>query len=396
MSYLYYWPFYASYQQLFVNGLGAVSQSTNIPDYLHVFGIWLFLIVSFLLFEFYRWWGQFAETRPYSFSAYLWQGRAWKRVSLYLFVCAGALTSLTLLGIRVLLGGLLLLGLLLFFLHGVRSARARDDAHWSARSRYTYLLILVGLAISLGIELVYVRDFLDGGDYERMNTFFKFSMQLWLCLAIGGALAIQHLWNGLRGFIKQAWSVLMVILLLGGSIFLVAGTYSRIQDHQGWINYQSPAQSANYTPTLDGFAFVRAWYPGDAQAITWLNTYISGSPVILEAATPYDYTWFGRVSVYTGLPDVMGWVGHEDEQRYQDQSVNRMTDVSIIYTTTDTALAMELLNHYNVRYIYVGDLERQAYAPQSSVGLDKFDHMVQQGSLQTVYHADGVTIYEVL
>ena len=396
LSYLYYWPFYASYQQLYVNGLGLVKQSTGILDYLHVSGIWLFLVVSFLLFELYRWWEQFSKARPHSLSAALWGGPAWRRVGLYLFVCTGVLGALALLDVRALLGALLLLGLLLFFLHGIRSLHSRDEQSWNARSRYTYLLILLGLAISLGIELVYVRDFLDGGDYARMNTFFKFSMQTWLCLGIGGTLAIFHLWGNLRGWFKSAWSLLLLLLLLGGSVFLVAGTYARIQDHAGWINYQPQVQSADYTPTLDGFAFVRAWYPGDAQAISWLNDNISGSPVILEAATPYDFTWAGRVSVYTGLPGVLGWLGHESEQRYQDQPLNRMIDISIIYTTTDPTLALELLHHYNVRYIYVGDLERQAYAPQSSAGLDKFARMVQQGSLGLVYYRDRVTIYSVL
>ena len=45
--------------------------------------------------------------------------------------------------------------------------------------------------------------------------------------------------------------------------------------------------------------------------------------------------------------------------------------------------------------MYVGDLERQAYAQQSTAGLDKFDHMVGD-TLRVVYRAEGVTIYEVL
>src|SRR6185437_16204378 len=69
LSYFLYWPFYASYQQLYVNGLGFVGQSTSTGAYLHVFGIWLFLCASFLLFELYRWWQQIAFARPLSFSA---------------------------------------------------------------------------------------------------------------------------------------------------------------------------------------------------------------------------------------------------------------------------------------------------------------------------------------
>jgi YYY domain-containing protein len=373
-----------------------VSQSTGLLDYMHVFGIWLFVCASFLLFELYRWWEQFATEHPYSFSAYLWRWPEWRRVALYVLMSGGVLICLALLGTRVLLGVLLLLGLLLFSLHGVYAKQSHNEKIWSVSTRYTYFLILLGLGIALGIEVVYIRDFLDDSVYARMNTFFKFSMQIWLCLGIGGALAIQHLWSSLRGFVKRAWSVLLFLLLLGGSIFLVAGTYVRIQDHQSWPATQKPVSSTNYTPTLDGFAFARAWYPGDAQAITWLNTNIAGSPVILEAAIPYDYTWSGRVSTYTGLPDVLGWLGHESEQRYQGQPADRLTDISLIYTTPDPDLALEFLHHYNVSYIYVGDLERQAYAPQSSVGLDKFARMAQQGSLQVVYRHGGVTIYRVV
>lgn len=397
LGYLLYWPFYASYQQLYVNGLGLVTRSTTIVDYLHVFGLWFFLVVSFLLLELYRWWQQAAAARPPSaFLARLWRWPAWLRVSLYMLICLLLLIGCAWLGIRALLGVLLALGLVLFLMRGVFSKRSQDEHFWNVSTRYTYLLLLLGLGIGLGIELVYIRDFLDGGDYARMNTFFKFSMSIWLCFGIGGALAIEQIWKGLHGFVKRGWFLLLALLMMGSSIFLVGGTYARVQDHQNWIAYQRPVQSANYLPTLDGFAFAHAWYPGDAQAIDWLNANISGSPVILEAATPYDFTWFGRVSVYTGLPTVVGWTGHEGEQRYQGQPVDRQTDVSLIYSMVDPTLAVELLHHYHVRYIYVGGLERAAYAAQSSAGLDKFDHMVQQGLLRVVYRQDGVTIYEVV
>ena len=153
--------------------------------------------------------------------------------------------------------------------------------------------------------------------------------------------------------------------------------------------------SADYLPTLDGEAFMRAWYPGDAEAIAWINENISGSPVILEAVEPFSYTWFGRVSVYTGLPDIVGWPDHVAEQRYNEQVLSRLADVGIIYTTPDPNQANQLLHYYHVRYIYVGELERQAYGTPSTGGLDKFDRMVGS-TLRIVYRHDGVTIYEVL
>jgi uncharacterized membrane protein len=244
-----------------------------------------------------------------------------------------------------------------------------------------------------------VRDFLDGGAAERMNSVFKFSIQAWFCFAIGGALAAHYLWKWPGGggrLLRRAWLAGFVLLLVANSIFLPFGTLSRLQDHQAWTREQPPPQSADYLPALDGTAFVRAWYPGDAQAIAWINEHIAGSPVILEAASPYaSYTWFNRVSVYTGLPDVLGWPDHAGEQRDEEQVLNRLTDIGIIYTTREQNLAFLLLHEYHVRYIYVGALERQIYTQQSTSGLDKFDAMVGS-SLRVIYRYGGVTIYEVI
>jgi YYY domain-containing protein len=325
------------------------------------------------------------------------------RVLAYLLLSLVALVTLVALGVKALLAVLLLLGALLFVL----LLRSRPDASSSSVSPtgnpqtpvaryYTYLLLLMGLAIGLGIEVVYIRDFLDGGDWERMNTVFKFSMQLWLCMALAGALVVQRLWYLLAGISRRVWMTLLVALVLCCSIFLSEGTAARIQDRQSWIDVQPPVASPAYTPTLDGFAFVRVWYPDDAAAITWLNQNVSGSPVILEAAAPQSsYQWFSRVSVFTGLPDVLGWPDHVGEQRYDSQPLNRLTDIITIYTTTDEAQALELLHYYHVRYVYLGPLERQTYGQQFPVGLAKFDHMAGS-SLRVVYRSGAVTIYEVL
>src|SRR5207248_11298619 len=122
------------------------------------------------------------------------------------------------------------------------------------------------LGITLGQEIVYVRDFLDGGDYYRMNTVFKFSMSAWLFFAIGGALVVQQVYARLGGYLRLAWLVSFILLALACSVFPFEGTIARISDHQAWvmIDRAHPVASANYIPTLDGFAFVRAWYPGDA------------------------------------------------------------------------------------------------------------------------------------
>ncbi len=52
---------------------------------------------------------------------------------------------------------------------------------------------MLGLAVAFGVEVIYVRDFLDHSDWERMNTVFKFYYQVWTLLSLGGALIITQL-----------------------------------------------------------------------------------------------------------------------------------------------------------------------------------------------------------
>jgi len=130
----------------------------------------------------------------------------------------------------------------------------------------------------------------------------------------------------------------------------------------------------------------------DEEGIRWLEDNVKGSPVILEANTPL-YRWGSRISVYTGLPTVVGWDWHQKQQRsgYAISVDNRLRDVTSIYTGTDPAAKMKLLRKYNVRYVYLGQVEQMYYKGQ---GLAKFDAMIGKG-LELAYENPKVKIYEV-
>ena len=103
----------------------------------------------------------------------------------------------------------------------------------------------------------------------------------------------------------------------------------------------------------------------DYRAIRWMQDNVQGSPVIAEAAPAgIQYTWLGRFSIYTGLPDVVGWEWHQIQQRllFSDTVRFRGLDEDAFYTTTDANAARDFLRKYNVRYIIVGQLERAKYA----------------------------------
>jgi uncharacterized membrane protein len=118
---------------------------------------------------------------------------------------------------------------------------------------------------------------------------------------------------------------------------------------------------------------------------------VNGTPTILEGTRPI-YRWGSRISIYTGLPTVIGWDWHQKQQRwgYQDQVDQRAADVARMYNDPSPGTTLALLHQYQVKYVILGQLE-QAFYPGAA---GKFDAMVGS-SLDVVYNLDGVKIYQV-
>jgi YYY domain-containing protein len=422
-AYALYAPFHAHFQN-FVSGIGQVTTPTAPYQFVTLFGIWLFLTASYFFVELRDRWERIedrlmAQGRlPLLPPAY----RLWAQLGIFALV--------------LVIGFLLSLKLLLFALIAAGLFLALDRRAWADNPAklMTYCLLLLGLAVALGVELVYVRDFLDNSPYERMNTVFKFYYQVWTLLALGGALAFVFLVDrratatdprpfgspraagrGAGGedlprfayFPRLLWVAALIALLFGSSVFLVEGTQARLQDPLVWAAVQPPPGGIQpQVLSLDGMAYMRGWYPYDYEAITWMNQHIGGMPTIVEASSGV-YNWHGRVSVYTGLPDVVQ-LGHENEQRYGnlqpygDQVGARQQDVEGFWSTADPVAALNFLREYDVQYVYLGALERTCYIKLDSCvalsqsALDKFGALQRQGALRPVYSNPDVVIYQVV
>jgi YYY domain-containing protein len=266
--------------------------------------------------------------------------------------------------------------------------------------RFALLLLALAFAINLGVEVIRLQD-----DIGRMNTVFKFYLQAWLLLSVTCAYGLA-IWakraaawraaerrrSPIGGWSRVteglAWTALAVVFV-GVLIYPPTAARAKIRDRF----------SAEASPRgLDGMAYMdRAQYfdmdrdmrlADDKAAMLWMLRNVPGSPVILEGNTP-GYRWGNRFSIYTGLPAVMGWDWHQKQQRSVVPGAaidKRLSDVQEIYNTTDLERARKLLNHYNVSYIVLGELERAYYSPE---GLAKFDAMAEQGYLEQVYPQDG-------
>jgi uncharacterized membrane protein len=253
--------------------------------------------------------------------------------------------------------------------------------------------------LTLIVEVVVLR-----GDIGRMNTVFKFYLQVWTLFSVTAAVAVAWVRERLRRWRPRwgwSWWAVMLLLITGGGLFLPMGIRSRA------IDRMVPEVGL----TLDGMAYMaravvldgdpaageqqEVTLGGDYAAIRWMQDHIQGSPVVIEGLGHREYLWSNRVSIYTGLPSVVGWRWHQVQQRaaLSDRMVDwRRDDVRVFYQTTSADRAEDVLRRYGVRYVYVGPYERAYYR---GPGLDKFAGMVSSGYLHTVYDADGVQIYEV-
>ena len=115
--------------------------------------------------------------------------------------------------------------------------------------------------------------------------------------------------------------------------------------------------------------------------------------MVLEGRTT-QYEWGSRISIYTGLPTVLGWHWHQTQQRpgYSYAVDGRRAIVDNIYATPSQDRALEMMEEYAVEYVVVGELERTQYP---EVGLAKFDAMVGK-ELELAYENEQTKIYRVV
>lgn len=277
-------------------------------------------------------------------------------------------------------------------------------------------LLIAAVGVSLGPEIVFVADDLRGGDFERMNTIFKFYMQGWTLFALGGVGALAWLWpraprwslapfrhwrKGDRrcnaAMLRGALTILLAILLAASFVYPLVGTPLREA-----VRYDPPPGAG---PTLDGYRYMEYGtvpneYPNeqcggslaladDYAAIKWFNATIAGTPVITEASIgPYRGDG-SRFSINTGLPTILGWDRHEYQQRPADGIQQRATDVRTLYTGTDEARKLAILQRYHVSYVIVGAIERGWYLPPPKGALPCSDPYASPAGLAVLEGMNG-------
>ncbi len=207
----------------------------------------------------------------------------------------------------------------------------------------SFVLLLLTLAILLILtpEFVYLRDQFG----YRINTVFKFYYQAWILFSVVAAFSVAALLQNLPPKANLAFRIVIGLVIFAGLLYPALGLLTK-------TNHFRPA----FGFTLDDFERFQRESPDDAAAIQFLLAAPDG---IVAEAVGDGYSAFGRVSMYTGLPTVLGWPGHEAQWRgsYAPQGTRR-DDIARLYTTPRWDEAQAIIEKYNIRYVFIGSLER--------------------------------------
>ena len=215
---------------------------------------------------------------------------------------------------------------------------------------FAVLMGLCAIGLVLIPELVYVRDIYENGN-ARANTMFKLTYQAYIMFGMTMIYAIFRL------LVIGKNKILKVLAFIGLFFFVWTCGYFGNSVHSWFGEVWKPSQYKG----LNATAFLETDFPEDVNGIRWLKENISDAPVVLEANGD-SYSEYERVSAMTGLPTIMGWYVHEWLWRGNLSDLNaKIEEIQEIYTSTDEARVKELLEEYNVSYIFVGSCERNKY-----------------------------------
>jgi len=321
-------------------------------------------------------------------------------------------------------------------------------------SRFGGVLVLAAGGVAAGTELVVVADDLFGGDWYRMNTVFKFYNQIWVLLALSGAALVAKLvaeadWRSarvgsgprsetaaiegggrgdagrarfalaraMRGTPRMGWARLglavTAVIVACSLLYPLTATGPRLRQRfvpelggstlnaLDWMRYGSLPSAASSEPGSIGSAD-RITFAEDRAVIDWFNREVPGSPVVAEASIgPYRCNG-SRISIGTGLPTIIGWERHLQQQRVGADLGGRVRDVDLLYRSTDPDVKANILRRYGVAYVVVGDLERRypiaddtCAATGSTAGIATLADMIGS-TLEIAFQAGETIVYRVL
>jgi YYY domain-containing protein len=319
LSVLIYLPYYLQVNTSGIQGIGLVHTPTPVPAFLLVHGIFIVLFLLYLAKDIIKQPLLLLTPVP--------------------FVLAGFASA----GIAALPLG--------YFL----ARKKKDPAE---------LIAIIGLFVIIICEFFYLKDNM-GETYYRMNTIFKFYLPAWILMGASGFAMAATLISPFCSCLKLTPGAKRAALVISVIVLLL-------------LPVVTPFENQYRDMTLDGLAYLAYTHPGDAEAVKFLRS-LDGVSGIVEAEGG-DYTYYSRISSFTGIPSIIGMPFHEYMWRADGWHSERVNDIRIIYE--EPTKTRELMTKYNVTLLYVGDPERERYKVR-----------VKEAGLPFIYNRSGVQIY---
>lgn len=283
----------------------------------------------------------------------------------------------------------------------------------SALDRLLIVLSLFGFLLVLFSEFFYFKDIYPA--HFRSNTMFKLGYQAFIIGSFVVSYVFVRLLSSRPSKPYERWEKFLYILLFIPQLFLVSifpffsirSYFGGLQTYRGlsgitWFAKEYPddykaamflkgdiVKGNTYGNSKDTTQWLRFLSQTDEHVhYDILTKHIAYMPVVLEADGD-SYTDYGRMSVFSGLPTVIGWGVHEWLWRgTYDVVAPRKEEVRQLYETGDALLIQSLLDKYNIKYIVIGSLERQKFPQLNEDRFNSFGTVVFRSGLTTVYAID--------
>jgi uncharacterized membrane protein len=273
---------------------------------------------------------------------------------------------------------------------------------------FPIVLFTIGIVLIILTETIYFKDLfhIANPSYFRANTVFKFGYHAWIILGISFAVMLQYLWKSLSHVKSLIAGIVSDFLFLGmlAAFCFTVFLFPVVGVNQAYAPSMPWNTGERLTFTLDGSKYIEQRNPGDYATIEWLNKNQKERIVILEAVGG-SYTYFGRIGVNTGMGNVVNWESHQWTWRFHyPKDIQSWTDafgksidtgygevaavsakVRKMYESPDIAETMTLLKETNVKYVYIGELERSTYAALNEVKFEELGTVVFQSGSSTLY-----------
>ncbi len=249
---------------------------------------------------------------------------------------------------------------------------------------FIFYLFATSIFLVAFTELFFFQDLfhIANPPYFRANTVFKFGYHAWMLFGVATGAAMHFIALCLKKIKNENFRVSALVTFVVAVIAysIVVFIYPIESVKQAY----SPAMPWNLKDknlTLNGIKYIELKSSDDLATINWINTHQKDRIVLVEAVGG-SYTYFGRIGVNTGMGNPINWESHEwtwrfhypsNIKKWQDalgQNIDTgygdvaavTAEIKDLYETEDVQRANEILAKYKVKYVYVGDSERQQYA----------------------------------